>query len=209
VEAISLDFGHPTHTVFDIFNLPEAGSLRLEVTGFSGAFSVPCETRPAEPIAEKGKIDICFLEEKLAKAVLRLAFDKKTQGVQIDIALLCQTPKTGQKLIPFNVKDVEKQLPQMLAMQAQAQHVIDALKPKAPQRRGLQQDFDQKKVIIEQLAGLLELYKAANKNAKLHFRVFNQFDEGQVDLLTTATPETKVERSSESPKKTPKKKASP
>ena len=104
VEAIVLDWDRRTMRVNQPrANLAEAGSLRLQVTGFSGPFPNGYVMTPAEPVGPKGKIDVSFNDAKLVHVVLRIAFDPKAQGVQIEIALLCQLP--GQaKPTPLSAK---------------------------------------------------------------------------------------------------------
>jgi len=57
------------------------------------------------------------------------------------------------------------------------------------------------------MTALSELYKAVNKTGKMHFRVFNQIGDRQIDLLTTPPPPAKPD--AKPPAKPPAKRKNP
>ncbi len=192
VDAILLDWdnrGYRTKLPL-LKNLPETDALRLQVTGFSGTFP-KCLIRPGEPISPKGKIDITFPEPKLSKLVMRIGFDVKPQGIQIEVTLLWTLPGKNS-LMPYNQKLAEQQALNFFNKRNQFQTLtFDKIDPKNPNKAAAQQQLDLMNSAVDQLNALVEFYKSANKASSLHFRVFNQLGDRQTDLFTTPPPTVK------------------
>ena len=148
VEAVVIDWDRRTTRVnLARANLPETGSVRLQITGFSGPFPSKYVMNPSEPIAPRGKTDVVFGDAKLASVVFRIGFDVKTQGAQLDLALLCRLP--GQaKPTPLNVKEAERLAKQLFALRSQLETVVKSLDAKDAKRKTLQQQLDQGGAVV-------------------------------------------------------------
>lgn len=192
VDAILLDWdnrGYRTKLPL-LKNLPETDALRLQITGFSGTFP-KCAIRPGEPISPKGKVDVTFAEPKLSKLVMRIGFDVKPQGIQIEVTLLWSLPGK-YSLMPYNQKLAEQQALNFFNKRNQFQTLtFDKIDPKSPNKAAAQQQLDAMNAVVDQVNAIVEFYKSANKASNLHFRVFNQLGDRQTDLFTTAPPTLK------------------
>jgi len=193
IDAILLDWDNRTYRTKlpPIKNLPETDALRLQVTGFSGTFP-KCLIRPGEPIGPKGKIDITFPEPKLSKLVMRIGFELKAQqNIVIEVSLLWTLPGKNS-IMPYNQKVAEQQSLTLFNKRNQFQTMtFDKIDPKSPNKAAAQQQLDLMNAAVDQLNAVVEFYKSANKASNLHYRVFNQFGDRQIDLFTTPPPTVK------------------
>jgi len=170
--------------------LPDAGMLRLQVTGFDGPMS-QYEMKPGDTIPPKSKIRIALSDKKLLPIELRVGFEVKTRVVLIEVAMLCQLP--GQQLLPFRVKEADKLAKNMVAAKNQLQNLHDKTPGNPPQKQAMAQQLKTMTAAVDQMTALGQWYNGLNKKGKMHFRVFNQIGDRQIDLLTTPPPPAKTD----------------
>ncbi len=186
---ILLDTDRPVaRTNFKRLDLPEPAALRLQITRFSDALpnsAMPVNTVGAADRAGKNKIDVSFGDPKLPKVLLRVRFEPKAHSVQIELSLLCQLPGQSQ-LRPLRIKEIERLTAQTEAALAQANAAWIALSPnpRDPRRPVAEEELKQLTAKKSQLDALSRFCDAAGQNGRIYFRVFAQYGNRQVTLLS-------------------------
>ena len=174
-------------TNFKRLDLPEPAALRLQITGFNNA--LPNPAMPSGTVAAKKKIEVGFGDPKLPKVLLRVGFEPKAHSVQIELSLLCQLPGQSQ-LRPLPIKEIERLTAQTEAALAQANAAWIALSPnpRDPRRPVAEEELKQLTAKKGQLDALTRFCDAAGQNGRIYFRVFAQYGNRQVTLLSSAAP---------------------
>lgn len=170
--------------------LPDPGALRLQVTGIEGPLP-PHEMKNGDTAAAKSKIEISFKETKLPPTTLRLGFETKPKIASLDMALLSQ-PLGQQKPASIQFKNIDQMASLAKSTRDKLQVMVNKLQDKDPRKKPLTEQLAQLNTAAEQWAALRDFYKAVNQKVAIHFRIYCQFSNYQIDLFTTKPPEQKT-----------------
>jgi len=154
---------------------------RLQITGFSGPFADFQIKSEEDTISANDAIEASPTDPKLPPTLLRVEFKVSPPFVTINVGMYWQGPNRNV-MSPIRPREVDKQRTRWLNKKMGAANL-----PLASQKQAVKQADEW----LTQLNALNELCNAANNTAKVHFRVFHEVGDRQVDLFVTPPPTPK------------------
>jgi serine/threonine protein kinase len=167
--------------------MSEASNPRLQILEREGDFP-PNDLQPSDLLEivhdEKSKIYLEFLEKKYANLNVEISCELKGQNLEIEATVYYLIPGQSQQKL-FRAKellDLSNSVSRRLYMR---QNEYDRLPDNAPRKAILAAQLQQQKNISDFLQELDGIYKALNKQGKIHYRVFIPYDQYRVELLNS------------------------
>ncbi len=186
VEPLLLDLQKGSaRTLLSTELLPNEESLRLQVTGIEGPFPAH-EFDPDNRVSKDGHVDVCLMGTKLPAVTLRVAMLMTPRSAAVEVSATFEMP---DKERPLTLRGLGALLRSVEKREEQARKALGRLADGHPQGEELRRALDTAKKVKEQIKALKDLCKRLHEQGKIHFRVFADVDDHQLDLFTTQADE--------------------
>ena len=187
-EPITLDLDRaPMRAVIPLDTAPSDESLRLEIVRLEGQFP-PQEFKPGKVVAPKGrdpqsgKTLILLKQANTPEVGLEVGFLARAKSATIEVKPIFQY--AGQPPVAFTGPSLMMVGQQIAATQKMLETRRDRAR-KEEEKRAATVGIDAAKAALDQMVGLTNLYQALNKTGKIHFKVFAQLGDKQIELYNT------------------------
>ncbi|HEY4759358.1 MAG TPA: hypothetical protein VIH42_02130, partial [Thermoguttaceae bacterium] len=194
--VIDMDKGSSKESFSFIFDAtPELSSLRLQILDREGAFP-PNELKPSDIIEAKfegiSETNLVFTDEKLSDFKVKITLEVKGQRLDLEAVPIYSIPGQSHART-FKAKEVQEKVSQLLKQQNRIKSTLDELPNNSPRKITLAPQLEQVNKSIEFFKELGELYKALNKQGKIHYSLFVQQDKFRIELFNSKIPSAESE----------------
>jgi hypothetical protein len=187
-EPLAVNYEKPGAVRWTIESLPDPKSIMIEIGRLEGDFQAhKFDKQPLEG-SDTGGVWVGTTEESLVLG-LKLTTSLTARGIEVKSTPQIKT--TGMKRpTPLNLRDLTSEEKKVAFRREQLTVQVNSL-PKQKneavdrQRNLMNVEIEKVNAYGDQLTQLASLVENLNGKAKIHFRVFYQTEDGEIDLLTT------------------------
>jgi hypothetical protein len=183
-QPLAIDFERTASVKWTIENLPDPKSIQIEVTKVEGLPQHKLRPESTIPVGDDFEL---LTGPKDEPTILILKISPVPQARNIQLTAVPRMQGQARRFNKKEVTDLKKQVSQEVATITLLINQIkpDRADPKDQRKKQLQGELSKKQKAADQIDQFLE-FVSSLQGGIVHFRVYHQVEDGQVDLLVTS-----------------------